>query len=179
MRAPLVLLLIVTASGSLARAAHAQTADDVRLPPITVGTAASFDLARKGASDVPGGAGAILTFDGNVNRCVAVVTELAGSPRMRSIMVGGRVSTPYFREGAAPRIPGRFFAETLAGRNSGGLAPPGAVVQVGVGADLLVVPRGLALRWALDYLFSPSARHDFNGARFSIGIVVGPRLRHG
>src|SRR3954469_24580702 len=118
MRLPLALLLIVTASGSLASAASAQSAEDVHLPPITVGTAVSYDLARRGTSDVPGGAGAIVTIDGNVNRRVAIVTELAGSPRMRSIMAGGRFSTPYFREGAEPRIPGRFFAETLAGRNS-------------------------------------------------------------
>jgi len=177
MRSVLPVLFLLVLSTAPASIANAQSAADVHLPPITIGTAISYDLARKGTADVPGGAGALVTLDGNVNRYVAVVAEMAGSPRMRSIMAGGRLSTPYFREGAEPRPSGRFFVDALAGRTSGGLVAPGAVVQVGVGADILVVPRGLALRWALDYLFMPSARHDFAGGRFSVGIVVGPRVK--
>ena len=94
---------------------------------------------------------------------------------MRSVMAGARLSTGFFREGRGG--PGRFFAQLLAGSRHGGVAGSGAALQAGVGADVIVVPRGLSLRWALDYLFTPGERHHVVGSRFAVGLVVGPRVK--
>jgi hypothetical protein len=169
------LLFLVSLSGPVAVPAIAQAAHDAPATPIEIGAAASYDFQRDGTPDVPGGAGAVVAVAGNFTDHVAILTELAHSPRMHSIMAGGRLSTGFFREGGT-RFPGRFFLDALAGKNLGGAAASGAAIQLGAGADIIVVPRGLALHWALDYLFTPSAFHDFAGARFSVGFVAGPHI---
>jgi hypothetical protein len=169
--------LLMLLAGPLAGSAAAQSAVDVDVPPLEVGAAFSYDLQRKGTADLRGGAGAIVSVDGNINPYVAVAAQIAESPRMRTVMAGGRVSTSFFREGAGG--PGRFFADLLAGTRDGQATGGGATVQLGVGADVLVVGRGLSLHWALDYLWAPGARHDFAGGRIAIGLVAGPRIRHG
>lgn len=169
--------LLIFLGGLFAGSASAQSADDVHVTPFEIGTAISYDLQRRGTADQPGGAGIVVSADGNVNPYVAVAAQIAESPRMRTVLAGGRVSTGFFREGAGG--PGRFFAELLAGSSHGQATGEGTAVQLGGGADVLVVRRGLSLHWALDSLFTPGARHDFAGARISIGVVVGPRIRHG
>jgi hypothetical protein len=159
----------------LSSPAFAQPADDAPATPFEIGAAASCDFQRDRTPDAPGGAGAIVAVAGNFTDHVAILTELAHSPRMHSIMAGGRLSTGFYRDGGS-RLPGRFFLDALAGTNHGGAAASGAAIQIGAGADIIVVPRGLALHWALDYLFTPSAFHDFAGARFSVGFVAGPHI---
>ena len=161
--------------GPLAGPASAQPAAGVQIPPIEIATAFSYDLQRRGTSDLPGGAGVVVAVDGNLNDYVAIATELSESPRMRSAMVGGRLSTGYFQEGRG--FPGRFFIEALGGVHEGSVDTGRATFQIGGGADVILVPRGVSLHWALDYEFMPSAPHEFAGGRFSVGIVVGPRLR--
>lgn len=161
--------------GPLAGIASAQPAADVRIPPFEVSTAFSYDLQRQGTADLPGGAGAVVAVDGNLTDYVAIATEVAQSPRMRAVLAGGRLSTGYFREGRG--FPGRFFITALGGVHEGAVNTGRATFQIGGGADVIVVPRGVSLHWALDYQFMPGAAHEFVGGRFSVGIVVGPRLR--
>jgi hypothetical protein len=169
------LLLSAALATFRAGAAHAQPATDVAIPPVQIATAFSYDVQREGTPDLRGGPGALVAVDGNINQHVAVVTELAASPRMRTAMVGARLSTGFYRDG--PGGPGRFFAEVLGGRRTGGVAGDGAAVQLGAGSDVLIVPRGVSLHLGLDYLFTPGARRDFAGARVSIGVVAGPHER--
>lgn len=169
------LFLFVFLLGPLAGDARAQPATDVHVPAIEIGTALSYDIQRNGTADLTGGAGAIVAVSGNVTDHLAIATQLGDSPRMRTAMAGGRVSTGFYRDG--PGGPGRFFAEVLAGRHDRHGAGDGTVIQVGAGADVLVAPRGVSLHWAIDYLFIPDARTDFAGARVSVGFVVGPRRK--
>jgi hypothetical protein len=169
------LWLLFLLAGPLAGSAAAQPANDVHVPPIEIATALTYDLQRDGTADLPGGPGAIVAVGANLNAYVAFVTQLADSPRMRTTLAGGRVSTGFYRDG--PGGPGRFYAELLAGPRQSRFVGSGAAVQAGAGADALVVPRGLSLHLALDYLFTPGARHDFAGGRVSVGVVVGPRLK--
>jgi len=168
-------LALVWLAAPLAGSAAAQSAADVHLPPIEIATAFSYDVQRDGTADLPGGPGMAVGVDGNVNDHFAIGTQLTQSPRMRTVMAGARVSTGFFREG--PGGPGRFFADLLVGSRQGNAAGTGAAIQLGVGADVLVVRRGLSLHWALDYLFMPGEGHDFAGARVAVGIVAGPRIR--
>jgi hypothetical protein len=168
------LAFVLLLAGPLTGVASAQSASDVHVPAIEIATAFSYDLQRDGTADLPGGAGAIVAVSGNLNDHVAIVTQLADSPRMQAMMAGGRVSTGFYREG--PGGPGRFFAELLAGPRRGGVSGSGSAIQLGVGSDALIVPRGLSLHLALDYLFLPGARHDFAGGRVSVGLVVGPHV---
>lgn len=170
-RIPVVVLLLL----ACAAPAPAQTAGGVRVPPIELTTAFSYDVQRKGTADLPGGPGTIVAVDGNLDEHVAIAAQFAESPRMRTAMAGARLSTAFFREGRGG--PGRFFAQLLAGSRCGWTAGDGAAVQAGIGADVIVAPRGLSLHWALDYLFTPGERHDFAGARFAIGLVAGPHLK--
>lgn len=174
MRRLLFLLLDVVLVCGAAGPVLAQPTPDVHVPPVEITTSISFDLQRKGTADLPGGVGTVVGFDGNLNDHVAVATELSDSPRMRSVMAGARVSTGYYYDG--PGGPARFFAEALAGAHQPPAGTSGATILLGGGADVLVVRRGVSLHWALDYLFFPDAPHDFAGGRFSIGIVVGPRI---
>ena len=116
-----------------------------------------------------------MAVDGNLNDHVAIATELSDSPRMRAVMVGARLSSGFFREGSGP--PGRFFIEALGGVHDSPANTGRATFQIGAGADLILVPRGVSLHWALDYLFTPAARHGFAGARVSIGLVAGPHMK--
>jgi hypothetical protein len=141
----------------------------VSLPPVEVGAAFSYGIHGKEQAAADRGAGGIVSVSGNLNDHFAVTTEFAASPRMTSIAAGPRVSTGFYRDGGG-NIPGRFFATALIGR----AVPPGTVIQVGAGADVLVVRRGLSLHWALDYLFTPGSRDDRSGRRVSVGLVVGP-----
>ncbi len=168
------LLLLALLAGPLTGAAAAQPAADVHLPPIEIGTAFSYDVHRDGTADLPGGPGAVILVDGNVNGHLAVAGQMSDSPRMRAAMAGARVSTGYFNEG--PGGPGRFFLQVLAGAQEG---PAGgrAVVLLGAGADVLVARRGLSLHWGLDYLFTSGAHTAFAGPRVSVGLVAGPRAK--
>jgi hypothetical protein len=157
-----------------ARAA-AQSPGDVRVPPLELTTAFSYDLQRHGTADLPGGPGALVAVDGNLDDHVAVAAQAAGSSRLRTVMAGARFSTAFFHEGRGG--PGRVFAQLLAGSRHGGVTGSGAALQAGVGADVIVERRGLSLHWALDYLFTPGEPHDFAGGRFSVGLVVGPHVR--
>lgn len=169
------LLLFVFLAGPFTGAAAAQSATDVHVPAIEFCSALSYDVRRDGTADQPGGAGAIVALVRNVNEHLALAAQLSGSPRVGAAMAGGRISTGFFREGAG--LPGRFFAEALAGGGRGQVSGDGAVLQLGAGADALVVRRGVSLHWAIDYLFMPHARTDFAGARVSVGFVVGPRIK--
>jgi hypothetical protein len=161
----------------LASPAFAQPGPGVHLPPIEINTSIACDVQREGTADLPGGAGAIVGVDGNLNDHVAIATELSASPRMRAAMAGGRLSTGFFTDG--PGLPGRFFAQALAGVHWRQGDTGAATIQIGAGADVFLAPRGISLHWALDYLFIPGAPHEFAGPRVSAGIVVGPRLRRG
>jgi hypothetical protein len=172
MRSFCVALFCAIASATLAAA---QPADDLRVPPVELTAAFSYDLRRKDTGDLPGGPGILVAVDGNLDDHVALAAQLAGSSRMRTAMGGARLSTGFFREGRGG--PGRFFAELLAGRREGGVAGHGTVLQLGAGADVIVVRRGVSLHWGLDYLFTPGAQHDFAGGRFSVGLVAGPRVK--
>ena len=172
MRRLFLLLLLIA---PCAHPATAQPAPDVDVPPVEIAAAFSYDLQRQGTADLPGGPGPVVAVAGNLNNHVALVTQLAGSSRMRTAMAGGRLSTAFYRDG--PGGPGRFFAELLAGSRHAGFAGSGTAVQLGAGADALVVPRGLSLHLALDCLFTPGAPHDFAGGRVSIGLVAGPRVK--
>jgi hypothetical protein len=169
------LVLSTLLLGSLASSAAGQSAADVHVPPIEMATSFTYDLHRDGTADLPGGLGAMVTVAANINPYVAILTQASGSPRMDTVMAGARVGTGFYRDGAGG--PGRFFAALLAGPRHGGVAGSGAVIQLGAGADALIVPRGLSLHLALDYLFTPGARHDFAGGRVSIGVVAGPRRK--
>jgi len=169
-RAVVFLLLCGLASPALA-----QSARDVQLPPMEISTSIAYDIQRAGTSDLPGGAGAIVGVDGNLSDHVAIATELSASPRMHAAMAGGRLSTGFFTEG--PGLPGRFFAQALAGVHRRQGETDAATIQIGVGADVFIVPRGISFHWALDYVFIPGAPHDFAGPRVSAGLVIGPRLR--
>ena len=158
----------------LASPALAQPGPDVQLPPIEISTSIAYDIQRDGTADLPGGAGAIVGIDRNLNDHVAIATEVSASPRMRAAMAGGRLSTGFFTEG--PGLPGRFFAQALAGVHRRQGETDAATIQIGAGADVFLVPRGISLHWALDYLFIPGASHEFAGPRVSAGIVVGPRV---
>jgi hypothetical protein len=158
----------------IASSALAQPSPDVRLSPIEISTSILYDIQRDGTADLPGGAGAIVGVDGNLNDHAAIAAELSASPRMRAAMAGARMSTGFLTEG--PGLPGRFFAQALAGVHRGPGERRGASIQIGVGADVFLVPRGISFHWALDYLFVPGAAHDFAGPRISAGIVVGPRV---
>src|SRR5215510_1914660 len=103
------LAFVLLLAGPLAGVASAQSAYDVKVPPIELGTAFSYDLQRDGTADLPGGAGVIVAVDGNLNDYVAIATELSESPRMRAVMAGGRLSSGFFREGRG--LPGRFFID--------------------------------------------------------------------
>jgi hypothetical protein len=165
-----VLLLVAHAA-----TASAQPAGDVRVPPIELTTAFSYDVQRAGTADLPGGPGTIVAVAGNLDPHVAIAAQISESPRMRTVMAGARLTTGFFREGRGG--PGRFFAQWLAGSRRGGTAGDGAAFQAGIGADVIVVPRGLSLHWGLDYLFTPGARQDFAGARFCVGLVAGPHVK--
>ena len=167
--------LLILLAGPLAGVASAQPTGDVSLPPIEIGAAFSHDIRDNGQWPADGGAGAIVGVNGNLSKFVAIAGEIADSRRMRSVAAGPRVSTGFFTEA---RSTGRFFAEALVGHyDSGGMA--GTLVQAGVGADVIVAARGLSLHWALDYLRTPESRRDLSGARFSVGLVVGPRIKLG
>lgn len=57
------------------------------------------------------------------------------------LLAGVRVGTGFWYDGNAP-IPGRFFAQIVAGRS---------IARPGVGADLLVLPHtGISVRRAAD-----------------------------
>lgn len=167
--------ILLSAAVSFSRSVAAQPAADVHVPPFEIATAFSYDVQRAGTGDLPGGAGGIVAVDGNFDEHRSLTAQVSSSARMRAVMVGGRLSTGFFRDGAGG--PGRFFAEFLAGPRQGGYAGGGAVVQVGFGADALVVPRGVSLHMALDYLFTPGAPRNFAGARVSIGLLVGPCIK--
>jgi len=172
-----LLACLLFCTGSFAATAVAQPARDITLTPVEIAAAFSYDIRGDQPSATDRGAGGIVSVSGNVNDHVAVTAEFAASSRMTSIAAGPRVSTGFYRDGAG-NIPGRFFATALIGRHGGsGGAPPGTAIQVGAGADVLVVRRGLSLHWALDYLFTPGSRDDLSGARVSVGIVVGPHRR--
>src|SRR6187399_1673217 len=100
----------------LAGPAMAQSAPGVHVPPIEISTSMSFDFQRSGTADLPGGIGAVVGFDGNLNDHVAIATEMSGSPRMRAALAGARLSTGFYEDG--PGLPGRFFAEGLVGRHT-------------------------------------------------------------
>jgi hypothetical protein len=172
------LLCVVVSSGPLAAPAIAQPGEDARTTPIEIGVSASYDVRRNGTADVPGGAGSIVAAAVNVDRHGTIVTEVAHSPRAHSVMVGVRARTGFSRE-SGTGLPTRLFGEALVGRNAGGAAAAGAAMQLGAGADLIVVPRGLALRVAVHYLFTQvtftrSEPQNFAGTRVSVGFVVGP-----
>jgi hypothetical protein len=174
-RLPLFLLSLVTLAGPFAKTAAAQSSSDVVVPPIELGAAFSYDIQRHATADLPGGAGAIVSVDGNVNEHLAAAAQWSASPRMRAAMGGARLSTGFFSEG--PGNTGRFFVQALAGPYWRPDAVRGAALQIGVGADALVVNRGLSLHWGLDYLFTPNERQDFAGARLSFGLVFGPHVK--
>jgi hypothetical protein len=168
--APLSLLLLLGVSGT----GFAQPALDVVVPPVEIGAAFSYDVQRPHTADTPGGAGALVSVDGNLTEHCSIVAELSDAARTRAVLAGARLTTGFYRDGGT-RIPGRFFVEGLAGRNTGGSAASGGLLQAGAGADLLVT-RGAALRVALDYLFTPGAPRDFAGGRVLVGVVLGPRM---
>ena len=168
-----LLACLLFCTGPFAATAVAQPPRDITLTPVEIAAAFSYDIRGKEPSAADRGAGGIVSVSGNLSDHVALTAEFAVSPRMTSIAAGPRVSTGFYRDGGGD-IPGRFFATALLGRHDGGGGPPGTAIQLGAGADVLVVRRGLSLHWALDYLFTPGSRDDLSGARLSIGLVVGP-----
>ena len=149
-----LLACFLLCTGPLAATAFAQPASDISLTPVEIAAAFSYDIRGKEQPAADRGAGGLVSVSGNLSDHFAVTAEFAASPRLTSIAAGPRVSTGFYRDG--------------------GGASPGTAIQLGAGADVLVVRRGLSLHWALDYLFTPGSRRDLSGARFSAGIVVGP-----
>lgn len=156
-----------------ARFAAAQSDPGVSVPPIELGTSFSLDLHGSSSTTnvIPGG---VLAVNGNLARHLAVTTEVGGTSHHVTAMAGPRLTTGFFREAGST---GRFFLEALAGvehrRNSGVNA---AAMLVGAGADVLIGPPGVSLHWALDYMFQPRGLPHYTGGRFTVGLVLGPRI---
>ena len=176
---PAILLCILVSPGLLAAPAIAQPAQEYRTTPIEIGVSSSHDWVRVGKADVPGGAGSIVGIAVNADQHGAFVTEVARSPRASTVMVGIRVGTGFSCCDGNVGFPARIFGEALVGRNTGGAAAAGLATQLGAGGDVIVVPRGLALRVAVHYLFTHARATQFEpyevaGPRVSVGFVVGP-----
>ena len=153
---------------------------------------------RSGSS---GGFGAALSVAGNLNEHLAVAGDFnvfgAGwdSPqsvlarrsevdRVRSALVGVRVSTGFFYPGNHDPTPGRFFAEALAGGQGSDAVPLRPSWVVGAGADVILHRHdpaagptlAPALRMALDYQLTPGSGRNLSGWRAVFGVVFGARM---
>src|SRR5215471_16181346 len=134
--------------------AAAQPEPPIHVPPVEV--VAGVAIEHKSA-------GALAAISGNLTRNTGVVSEVGTSPDGVSLVAGARVSTAFYYDGKPP-IPGRFFAQIMAGRQSGNSATSGSIVQPGAGADVMLIPRrGLGLHWSIDYRFMPGAPPDRSG----------------
>lgn len=111
----------------------------------------------------------------NLTNILAITSEVSTSEDGVALLAGGRVSTGFWYDGRPP-VPGRFFAQVMAGRQRGHVETAGTIVQPGVGADVIVLPHsGISLHWSLDYKFVAGAPQERSGARLVVGIVIGPR----
>jgi hypothetical protein len=102
--------------------------------------------------------------------------------RVSSLLVGPRFSTGFYADGRGPDW-GRFFGRLLAGVQASDVGPIEPVVQVGAGADVMVLPfRGVSFHWEIDERLqlssftSRAARRNLSGPRLVLGLVFGPRL---
>jgi hypothetical protein len=146
--------------------AAAQPQAPVHLPAIEIGAGVSVEHSS---------AGAVASMSGNLTNILAITSEVATSGDGVTLLAGGRVSTGFWYDGKPP-MPGRFFAQVMAGRQRGHAQTAGTVVQPGVGADVIVLPRdGMSLHWSVDYEYLAGAPPDRSGVRLLVGIVIGPR----
>jgi hypothetical protein len=144
----------------------AQPEPPVHVPPIEFTTGVSIQHSS---------AGAVASIGGNLTRNVAIVGEAGRSVDGTALLAGGRVGTSFYYDGKPPSA-GRFFAQFLAGRQSGNSATSGTIVQSGAGGDVMLVPRaGLSLHYSLDYRRLLGAPRERSGARLFVGILIGPR----
>jgi hypothetical protein len=149
---PAVILFVAFASP-----AAAQPTPGVLVPPLELAAGVSVEHST---------AGAVASIAGNLTRHVAILGEACTSAEGTSLLAGGRVGTSFYYDGKPP-VPGRFFAQIMAGRS---------IVQPGVGADVILLPRtGISLHWSVDYRWIHGGAPDRSGARLVVGILVGPR----
>jgi len=154
------LFLLVCASP-----AAAQPAPPIHVPPVEL--FAGLAVEHKSA-------GATAGINGNLTRNIAVLSEVGTSPEGVSVLAGARVGTAFYYDGKPP-FPGRFFAQIMAGRQRGKSDTAGSIVQPGAGADVILIPRrGVSLHWSIDYRYMPGAPPDRSGARFVVGLLLGP-----
>lgn len=119
-------------------------------------------------------AGAVGAIAANVTRNVAIVGEADRTVDGTSLLAGGRIGTSFYYDGR-PLSAGRFFAQLLAGRQSGNSAASGPIVQLGGGGDAMLVPRaGISLHYSVDYRWLLGALPERSGARLVVGILIGP-----
>ena len=145
--------------------AAAQPDPPIHVPPAEVVT--GLTVEHKGA-------GAIAAISGNLTRNIGILSEVGTSVDGVSLLAGARVGTTFYYDGKPP-VPGRFFAQIMAGRQTGKAATAGAIVQPGAGGDVILVPsRGLSLHYSIDYRFMPGAPPYRSGARFVVGLLIGP-----
>jgi hypothetical protein len=146
--------------------AAAQGQPPVHLPAIEIGAGVSVEHSS---------AGAVASMSGNLTNILAITSEVTTSGDGVTLLAGGRVSTGFWYDGKPP-MPGRFFAQVMAGRQHGQAATNGTIVQPGVGADVIVLPHsGISLHWSFDYKYVASAPPERSGVRLLVGIVIGPR----
>jgi len=149
----------------LAPSAVAQPNPPVHVPPIEITTGVSFEHSSPGA---------VASISGNLSNILAMTSELATSEDGIALLGGARIGTGFWYDGRPP-MPGRFFAQIMVGRQRGPVQTAGTIVQPGVGADVIVVPRlGVGLHWSLDYKHIVGAPPDRSGARFLVGVLIGP-----
>jgi hypothetical protein len=121
-----------------------------------------------GASVAHGGGGAVAAVGGNLTNTIAITSEVATSADRTTLLAGARVGTG-FRYDGKPPMPGRFFAQIMAGRS---------IVQPGVGADVIVLPHSaVSVHWSLDYrwVHEPCRRDSAWSAHVIRSLIHGPR----
>jgi hypothetical protein len=107
--------------------------------------------------------------------------------QVTSLLIGPRISTPFFYPGNGDREPGRFFGQLLAGAEASDVVPLRPAIQIGGGVDVIVPgggsrgfapgpPHDMTFRLAIDYRVTPGRGRNLSGWRFVFGVVFGPRL---
>ncbi|HKW01976.1 MAG TPA: hypothetical protein VJN96_19270 [Vicinamibacterales bacterium] len=171
-------VLVMLAGATQARAQFARQ-PPAELPAVDVVASLPWTQipATAGAERHWSGPGFALGVDGNVNKVVAIATNVERFTPGGVAWLGGlQLSTAFEYGSGRDPVPGRYFAKFLAGVSSGRSVQTRGLGQVDVGFDILTTLRPVGVHVEVGYDLVPGDPVHHAYGRVAVGIIFGPKI---